>query len=96
MDISINWLRTLAASIEGTADELAAALSSRAVPVDRTEVVGEGLDDVVVGRVIEVVKHPDADRLSLCRVDAGAGEVYISLFCNCQFVQIYGNGPGCF
>jgi phenylalanyl-tRNA synthetase beta chain len=75
MDISINWLRTLAASIEGTADELAAALSSRAVPVDRTKVVGDGLDDVVVGRVIEVAKHPDADRLSLCRVDAGAGEV---------------------
>ena len=76
MDISVNWLRALAPSIEGSADELAAALSSRAVPVDRADLVGDGLDDVVVARVLEVSRHPDADRLSLCRVDAGAGEVF--------------------
>jgi len=76
MDISVNWLRALAPSIEGSADELAAALSSRAVPVDRAGLVGDGLDDVVVARVLDVEKHPDADRLSLCRVDAGTGEVF--------------------
>jgi len=36
--------------------------------------VGEGLEDVVVGLVLEVGKHPNSDRLSLCRVDAGTGE----------------------
>ncbi len=75
MDISVNWLRALAPSIEGSADELAAALSARAVPVDRAEPVGDELADVVVGRVVEVRKHPNADRLSLCRVDAAAGEL---------------------
>jgi phenylalanyl-tRNA synthetase beta chain len=75
MDISINWVRALAPTIEGTAEELAAALSSKAVPVDTVEVVGDGLDDVVVARVLEVGRHPDADRLWLCRVDAGGGEV---------------------
>ncbi|MFC1531609.1 YtpR family tRNA-binding protein, partial [Gemmatimonadota bacterium] len=76
MDISVNWLRALASSIESSPDELAVALSSRAVPVDRVDLVGDGLDDVVVARVLEVGRHPDADRLSLCRVDAGAGEVF--------------------
>nr|MDP2482243.1 hypothetical protein [Candidatus Palauibacterales bacterium] len=75
MDLSVKWLQSLAPTIEGTAEELAASLSSRAVPVDRVEPVGTGLDDVVVARVLEVRRHPDADRLSLCRVDAGTGEV---------------------
>ena len=75
MDISVNWLRALAPSIKGSADQLAAALSARAVPVDRVEVLGDELADVVVGRVVEVGKHPNADRLSLCRVDAGGGDL---------------------
>lgn len=75
MDVSVRWLRALAPSIEGSAEDLAAALSARAVPVDRAEPVGAGLEDVVVARVLDVQKHPDADRLSLCRVDAGSGEL---------------------
>ncbi|MGB5301959.1 MAG: phenylalanine--tRNA ligase subunit beta, partial [Gemmatimonadota bacterium] len=75
MDISVNWLHALAPSIEGSAAELAAALSARAVPVDRAELVGDELADVVVGRVVEVGKHPNADRLSLCRVDAGGDDL---------------------
>ncbi|MBT8477411.1 MAG: phenylalanine--tRNA ligase subunit beta, partial [Gemmatimonadetes bacterium] len=75
MDISVNWLRALAPSIDGSADDLAAALSARAVPVDRTVPVGEELGDVVVARVVEVGKHPNADRLSLCRVDSGMGDL---------------------
>ncbi len=74
MDVSVSWLRALAPSIEGSAEHLASLLSSRAVPVDRTETLGAELGDVVVARVLEVGKHPDADRLSLCRVDAGSGE----------------------
>ncbi len=75
MDISVNWLRALAPTIEGSAQDIADALSARAVPVDRVEPVGEGLADVVVARVLEVSRHPDADRLTLCRVDDGSGEI---------------------
>jgi phenylalanyl-tRNA synthetase beta chain len=75
MDVSVSWLRALAPTLEGSATELADALSARAVPVDSVTVVGEGLDEVVVARVTEVRKHPSADRLSLCRVDSGAGEL---------------------
>lgn len=75
MDISVNWIRALAPSIEGSADDLARALSARAVPVDRVIPVGDELDDVVVARVVEVGPHPNADRLSLCRVDAGTGDL---------------------
>ncbi|MCL7971720.1 MAG: phenylalanine--tRNA ligase subunit beta [marine benthic group bacterium] len=74
MDVSVSWLRALAPSIDGSPEHLASLLSSRAVPVDRVESFGDELDDVVIARVLEVGKHPNADRLSLCRVNAGSGE----------------------
>jgi phenylalanyl-tRNA synthetase beta chain len=92
MDLSVKWLQSLAPTIEGTAEELAASLSSRAVPVDRVEPVGTGLDDVVVARVLEVRRHPDADRLSLCRVDAGTGEV-LDVVCGAPLIDEQGLYP---
>ncbi len=71
MDISVSWLRSLAPTIAEPAEELAQHLSLQAVPVDRVESIGQVLNDVVVARVIRVEKHPNADRLTLCQVDAG-------------------------
>ena len=74
MNISVNWLRSIAPAIEGSPEELARRLSLQAVAVDLVETVGTDLGDVVVGRVLRAVPHPDADRLTLCSVDAGAGK----------------------
>ncbi len=49
-------------------------LTMLGLEVDGVEVEGAGLDGVVVGEVIAVEKHPDADRLSVCKVRAGAEE----------------------
>lgn len=74
MNVSVAWLRALAPGLGGDSQELADRLSLRAVAVDAVEPVGEGLDAVRVARVLEVRAHPNADRLTLCRVDAGDGE----------------------
>ena len=66
MDVSVNWLRALAPGLQGTATELADRLSMQAIPVDRVVPVGEGLEGIVVARVVEAVRHPNADRLTLC------------------------------
>lgn len=73
MRISVNWLRELLPGLEGDAEGIADRISSRAVPVEELVRVGEGLDDLVVARVVETRPHPDADRLTLCRVDRGDG-----------------------
>jgi phenylalanyl-tRNA synthetase beta chain len=49
-------------------------LTMLGLEVDGVGVEGAGLDGVVVAEVVEVEKHPDADRLSVCKVRAGGGE----------------------
>ena len=86
MDISVNWLRALVPRLEGTAQELADRISLSAIPVDRVVPVGEELDGILVARVVQARPHPDADRLTLCRVDAGTDEL-IDVVCGAPNVE---------
>ncbi|MFV2007280.1 MAG: phenylalanine--tRNA ligase subunit beta, partial [Longimicrobiales bacterium] len=58
-------------------DEIVERLALRGAPVEDRVSLGAGLEDIVVARVESVVKHPDADRLSLCQVEAGEGPVQV-------------------
>lgn len=86
MDISVNWLRALVPGLEGSPQELADRISLSAIPVDRVTPVGEDLAGILVARVVEARPHPDADRLTLCRVDAGADEL-IDVVCGAPNVE---------
>ena len=71
-----SWLRehvTVAAS----RDELSARLTAIGLEVEDTQVLGEGLDSVVVAEILSCEKHPEADRLQVCQVATGAGTVQI-------------------
>src|SRR4249919_3123369 len=72
MKFSENWLRQHV-SINATRDELAATLTAIGLEVEDMTVLGESLDGVVVARIVECAKHPEADRLQVCQVDAGQG-----------------------
>lgn len=71
MKFSERWLRQ---HVKTTAsrDELAATLTAIGLEVEAMTVLGEALDGVVVARIVECVPHPQADRLRVCQVDAGA------------------------
>ena len=70
MKVSYNWLKEFV-DFSHTPDELAHLLTMLGLEVEGIERIGEGLDDVVVARVLERAQHPNADKLSLCRVDNG-------------------------
>src|SRR5579875_1096775 len=76
MKFSENWLRAL---VEIPADR--AALTKRltmcGLEVAGTEPIGGPLEGVIVARILACEPHPDADRLRVCRVDGGKGEVQI-------------------
>lgn len=73
MKLSENWLRTLADPGISRAD-LAHQLTMSGIEVESIEPVAPFFDKVVVAKVLSVEKHPDADRLNVCRVDAGLRE----------------------
>ncbi len=74
MKFSENWLRQHV-KIDATRDELAATLTAIGLEVEDMTVLGESLDGVVVARIVECEKHPEADRLQVCQVDAGQGSL---------------------
>jgi phenylalanyl-tRNA synthetase beta chain len=75
MNVSYNWLKRLAPTIEDSPAELAERLTYTAVPVDDIVWLGEGLSELVVGRVVSIRKHPNADKLVICQVDVGRDEL---------------------
>ncbi len=77
MKVSLRWLLDLVPGLHLGAEELAEHLALRGAPVDAIERPGAGLADVVVGKVMTAGPHPNADRLSLCTVDGGDGEVQV-------------------
>jgi phenylalanyl-tRNA synthetase beta chain len=77
MKVTHNWLKEYV-DLEGlSAEEIAEGLTMAGLEVEAVEHLGQDLAGIVVGRVLEVGKHPEADKLSLCRVDAGQGPVDI-------------------
>jgi phenylalanyl-tRNA synthetase beta chain len=70
MRVPIKWLREYVA-LTLPVEEIAQRLTMAGLEVTGIERTGEEWDDVVVGHVLQVNKHPDADRLSLVVVDAG-------------------------
>jgi phenylalanyl-tRNA synthetase beta chain len=71
--VSRRWLEALVGrSLD--AREVAEQITMHAAAVDAVVPLHQDLGDILIGRVLEVKKHPNADRLSLCRVDAGGAE----------------------
>ncbi|KWX80659.1 phenylalanyl-tRNA synthase subunit beta [Paenibacillus riograndensis] len=74
MKVSTSWLADYI-SLEGvTAAELADRITTAGIEIDGVERRNKGLSGIVVGYVKSKEKHPDADKLNVCIVDAGQGE----------------------
>ncbi|SFL15783.1 phenylalanine--tRNA ligase subunit beta [Rhodanobacter glycinis] len=73
MKFSENWLRELV-EIKADRAQLAHALTMAGLEVEELTPLGESLDGVVVAEIVAAEKHPQADRLQVCKVDAGQGE----------------------
>jgi phenylalanyl-tRNA synthetase beta chain len=78
MRVPLDWLREYVA-VDAPVEELADRLGTATCEVERIIRRGVADDDgnlglFRVGRVVEAGKHPNADRLQLCRVDVGEGE----------------------
>ncbi len=73
MKTSYKWLKEYI-DCDWSPAELAEALTMAGLEVEEIEAVGNVPDTVVVAKILARENHPDADRLSVCRVDDGSGE----------------------
>ncbi len=74
MKVSYQWLSEYVDLSGYTAKDLAEKLTRGGIEVDIIEERNKGVQGVAVGLVLSREKHPDADKLSVCKVDAGTGE----------------------
>src|SRR3546814_2242757 len=70
MKFPASWLRQHVA-YNATAEGLAERLTAIGLEVEDMQRLGEGLDGVVVARIIDCSPHPQDDRLQVCTVDEG-------------------------
>ena len=73
MKVLLSWLKEFAPDIDGDPAALSDVLSALGLTVEEMIVTGSVPDSVVLGRVLELRPHPDADRIQLVEVDDGSG-----------------------
>ena len=86
MIVSRRWLEAL---LDRPLDarDTAERLTMHVAPVDAVVPLHQDLGDIVVARVLEVKQHPNADRLTLCLVDAGGAGGPVAVVCGARNVQ---------
>ncbi len=84
MKLSLNWLKTYL-NINLSPDELVKGLISVGIEVEDVIDQAKKLDKFVIGKVLERVKHPNADKLSLTKVDVG--DKVLSIVCGAPNVD---------
>ena len=86
MQFSEHWLREFV-NPPLTSAELAHSLTMAGLEVEALQSMAPAFGGVVVAQIIAVDKHPDADRLKLCRVDAGQGDT-LQIVCGAPNVAV--------
>jgi phenylalanyl-tRNA synthetase beta chain len=86
MNASYEWLRAFV-PFSLSATELRDLLTSRCATVDDLVAFRDDLRDIVIGRVVEVGRHPNSDHLWVTKVDAGGGTL-VDVVCGAANVSV--------
>src|SRR5690606_38159190 len=73
MKVSLSWLNEFVELPTFNSDEIRAVLTMLGHEVEGVELLAADWTDVIVGKVVDIAPHPDADRIRVCQVDTGDG-----------------------
>jgi len=73
MLIPLSWLREYV-DLPESVDELCDKLTMLGLEIEHVERRGEDVKNVVVGKILSIDRHPDADKIVVCKTDVGTGE----------------------
>ena len=88
MRISLNWIKRLI-DLKKSPEEIAKVLTSAGLEVESIEDNSSKYKNFVVGKILSVEKHPNADRLSICKVQIKRGKnpVPLQIVCGAPNVK---------
>lgn len=76
MQASIKWLKEYVEFNEKP-EVLAEMMTMAGVPVEGITYMGAGIDKIVTGKIVDIEKHPNATKLSVCKIDVGTEQLII-------------------
>lgn len=77
MNTSLNWIEAMVPGLDVTDQEFRDAMTLSGTKVECFNAFDKNLDKIVVGQIVSVEKHPDADKLVVCQVNVGSETVQI-------------------
>ena len=86
MRVPLSWLKEFV-NLDGfSVEEIAKQITLAGSEISSIETTGGDIPGVIIGKIVSVHKHPDADKLSVCKVDVGDGDT-LSIVCGASNVR---------
>ena len=73
MRVSLNWLKEYV-DVAATPEDLAHQFTMLGLEIEKIERPGAEIEGVVIGKILEIAQHPDADKIVVCKTDTGGPE----------------------
>lgn len=77
MNTPISWIKAYVPELEATDQEYRDAMTLSGTKVENVTRLDENLEKIVIGQVLKVEKHPDAEKLVICQVNVGTEVIQI-------------------
>ena len=77
MNTSLSWIKAYVPDLDVTAQEYTDAMTLTGTKVETFEKLDADLDKIVIGQILSIERHPDADKLIICQVNVGEKTVQI-------------------
>ena len=74
MDTSLSWIKAYVPDLDVTAQEYTDAMTLSGTKVEGFTALDADLENIIIGQILKIERHPDADKLVVCQVDVGQGE----------------------
>lgn len=71
MNTSLSWIKMFVPDLDVTAQEYTDAMTLSGTKVEGYERLDADLENIVIGQIEKIEKHPDADKLIICQVNVG-------------------------
>lgn len=78
MDTSLSWIKAYVPDLDVTAQEYTDAMTLSGTKVEGYRALDADLEHIIIGQILKIERHPDADKLVVCQVDIG-GEVPVQI-----------------